>query len=854
MRPIVRKKMYKKGKFWVVAGIVTILGGSAILGQDVKAEQAEAVTSTISEKTDSSQTISDTSKLTSPVNSSEAMKNSTEPLIKTAFATSVSSNPREIAATPVKTFAASSKVVVKASTAEHSANQTNSNVNQVANDSEVITQQNSTKQLPTVTYSAHVQDIGWQKSVDNATVSGTVGQEKQVEAIKLSIKAPEGITGKLSYKTYVKGQGWQPSVESGQVSGTVGQSRPIEALSINLTDNLQKLYDVYYRVHVQDIGWMAWAKNGAYAGTLGMSKRLEAYEVKFTLKGQSVLTPTIPKEERPVLNYQVKVGQNGWQSNKLEGQMAGTLGESKALDGVKFTLSTLKYGDILYRTHVQDKGWGEILGSQTSKDYQGKRLEAIQLDLSGNLKQNYDIYYRAHVQDKGWMAWQKNNSVAGTVGESKRLEALEVKLVAKASDFSSQTDHSFLEMKHPGLSYQTYLQKDGWKPTVLEGQLGGSIGLSKSIKAIKLNLGSTALGNIEYRTFLNGSGWQTVVNAGRESNVPNESQQVEAIQMRLTGLLSKTYSVMYRVHMQDYGWQDWTYNNNIAGSTNQGKRIEAIEIKLVETAKIPVTVQTTYKGTGNYNVRVTNVISPGDLKIAIWSDKNNQDDLKCYTVAPKNHEATLTFNVTNHRDNGKYFIHVYQENASNQKQLLVKTSLQVAHSNYNTPYFSQRDGRWASRRYGMATLGETGCVPTSLAMILSSLKGETVLPTQIADYLYHKTVEFNRGVQGTTSRGILKAAKEWGVTATALGTQANLVQALKEGYHVLAAVQNNVFVLHGSHEIVLKGYNNGLTHVSDPYTPSLSGWHPISQLWKEQSYYSEDRIDIGVPFVKVTDA
>lgn len=475
MRPIVRKKMYKKGKFWVVAGIVTILGGSAILGQDVKAEQAEAVTSTISEKTDSSQTISDTSKLTLPVNSSEAMKNSAEPLIKTGFATSVSSNPREIAATPVKTFDASSKVVVKASTAEHSANQTNSNVNQVANDSEVITQQNSTKQLPTVTYSAHVQDIGWQKSVDNATVSGTVGQEKQVEAIKLSIKAPEGITGKLSYKTYVKGQGWQPSVESGQVSGTVGQSRPIEALSINLTDNLQKLYDVYYRVHVQDIGWMAWAKNGAYAGTLGMSKRLEAYEVKFTLKGQSVLTPTIPKEERPVLNYQVKVGQNGWQSNKLEGQMAGTL-------------------------------------------------------------------------------------------------------------------------------------------------------------------------------------------------------------------------------------------------------------------------------------------------------------------------------------------------------------------------------------------GETGCVPTSLAMILSSLKGETVLPTQIADYLYHKTVEFNRGVQGTTSRGILKAAKEWGVTATALGTQANLVQALKDGYHVLAAVQNNVFVLHGSHEIVLKGYNNGLTHVSDPYTPSLSGWYPISQLWKEQSYYSEDRIDIGAPFVKVTDA
>lgn len=32
MRFIVRKKMYKKGKFWVIVGIVIILGGSVIIG------------------------------------------------------------------------------------------------------------------------------------------------------------------------------------------------------------------------------------------------------------------------------------------------------------------------------------------------------------------------------------------------------------------------------------------------------------------------------------------------------------------------------------------------------------------------------------------------------------------------------------------------------------------------------------------------------------------------------------------------------------------------------------------------------------------------------------------------------
>ena len=32
---------------------------------------------------------------------------------------------------------------------------------------------------------------------------------------------------------------------------------------------------------------------------------------------------------------------------------------------------------------------------------QGLRLEAIRINLTGTLSQNYDIYYRVHIQDKG---------------------------------------------------------------------------------------------------------------------------------------------------------------------------------------------------------------------------------------------------------------------------------------------------------------------------------------------------------------------------------------------------------------------------------------------------------------------
>ncbi|MBR3131767.1 peptidoglycan-binding protein LysM, partial [Candidatus Saccharibacteria bacterium] len=44
---------------------------------------------------------------------------------------------------------------------------------------------------------------------------------------------------------------------------------------------------------------------------------------------------------------------------------------------------------------------------------------------------DYDIYYRAHVQNIGWQDWVKNGELAGTSGQSLRLEALEIKISAK---------------------------------------------------------------------------------------------------------------------------------------------------------------------------------------------------------------------------------------------------------------------------------------------------------------------------------------------------------------------------------------------------------------------------------------
>lgn len=264
---------------------------------------------------------------------------------------------------------------------------------------------------------------------------------------------------------------------------------------------------------------------------------------------------------------------------------------------------------------------------------------------------------------------------------------------------------------------------------------------------------------------------------------------------------------------------------------------------------------TSYKGTGVYSVTISGVYSSGTVKYAVWSDTNGQDDIKWYDATTSGTTATGLINVTNHSGTGTYHLHAYQSD-NGQMYFLTSTDFTIKQTNYNTPYYNQRDGRWANTRYGYYTMASTGCVPTSLAMVFSSLTNTEVLPTTVASYLYNNTVEFNRGTEGTTGNGILVASRQWGLTPTVINSSAALTSALKEGHHVVAAVQQDKFSPWGygtSHEIVLKGYSNGNTYVSDPYNSANNGWYPIASLWNEQSTQSVDTRGLGNPFVKITD-
>ena len=117
-------------------------------------------------------------------------------------------------------------------------------------------------------------------------MSGTIGQSKRLEAIKIDLSKPP-YDGGIRYKTHIQSIGWQGWKYDGAMSGTSGQSKRLEAICIELTGEMAEHYDVYYRVHAQSYGWLAWAKNGQNAGTSGGAKRLEAIQIVLVEKGKA---------------------------------------------------------------------------------------------------------------------------------------------------------------------------------------------------------------------------------------------------------------------------------------------------------------------------------------------------------------------------------------------------------------------------------------------------------------------------------------------------------------------------------------------------------------------------------------
>lgn len=131
------------------------------------------------------------------------------------------------------------------------------------------------------------------------------------------------------------------------------------------------------------------------------------------------------------------------------------------------------------------------------------------------------------------------------------------------------------------LSYRTHLESFGWGDYVESGQTSGSVGKSKRLEGIQIKLDPSVNGNIQYKTHIQSIGWQDWKSNDGLSGTTGMKKRLEAIQIQLNGGVATNYDIHYRVHSQTYGWQAWTKNGQSAGTQGLSKRLEAIEIKLV---------------------------------------------------------------------------------------------------------------------------------------------------------------------------------------------------------------------------------------------------------------------------------
>ena len=285
----------------------------------------------------------------------------------------------------------------------------------------------------------------------------------------------------------------------------------------------------------------------------------------------------------PSVKYRTHVQKEGWQEYVKDGAKSGTTGKALRLEGIKIEIEGNGItGGIKYSTHVQKEGWQNyvengILSGTTGK---GLRLEAIKIELTGEIAKQYDIYYRVHAQKFGWMGWARNGEEAGTQGYGYRLEAIEVKLVKKGETTPTSTVAKF--SKCPTITYQSYVQKEGWQSKVSNGAISGTTGKGLRLEGIKINLNTYGVtGGIKYSAHVQKEGWQNYVENGALSGTTEKELRLEAIKIELTGDMTKQFDVYYRVHAEKFGWMGWAKNGEKAGTQGYGYRIEAIEIKIV---------------------------------------------------------------------------------------------------------------------------------------------------------------------------------------------------------------------------------------------------------------------------------
>ena len=445
-----------------------------------------------------------------------------------------------------------------------------------------------------LSYSAHVSNIGWMGAVAGGEVAGTTGRGLPLEALRLVLS--DASTGEplgadaISVEAHVSNVGWQAAVGNGGTAGTTGQSRAVEALRVRLSGELSARYTVWYRVHSAEFGWLGWACDGADAGSAGYGRAVQAVQVAVLPKGDpapgDTATPFVDRSsEPPSVSYRAHVAGIGWQGSVSDGAVAGTTGQGRALEALSGSVSWYGHGSssLEVRAHVSNVGWQGWTSGTAGTTGRSLAVEALQFRLSGEAASSYDVWYRVHCSDYGWLGWAKDGASAGTVGLSKAVQAVQVVLVPKGGAAPGPAGGAFRgageRLSGSSISVAGSPAGSSFSGGVLT--LGSERGpVLGSVAATVDNLESD--GSVCYRGLLLGSGWQGETSSdGAQLGASGGGLQLKAVRFELSGGLAERYDVWYRSCDSARGWTGWASSGEPSGVESGASGLTAVQVALV---------------------------------------------------------------------------------------------------------------------------------------------------------------------------------------------------------------------------------------------------------------------------------
>jgi hypothetical protein len=116
--------------------------------------------------------------------------------------------------------------------------------------------------------------------------------------------------------------------------------------------------------------------------------------------------------------------------------------------------------------------------------------------------------------------------------------------------------------------------------------------------------------------------------------------------------------------------------------------------------------------------------------------------------------------------------------------------------------YNQFDAAWKNKPYGSSTVGESGCGPSSVAMIVSTFTDQKVTPDVVAS----KFSNYYVPSVGSSWSLMTEGPEAYGLTSVDIGTDMNRAAAeLRNGAAIIATGSGAIPFTEGGHILVLRG-------------------------------------------------